>query len=417
MKYMPQHIRDRAVGGFLDLIVRRARWIFHHALQQQRITEIALVLLELRARLGVIMVRAQALHRHVRLDAAADALFGVLDKLVDAGQDAVERTRTDQAHDPWNMDREMRLALGDIGKTERGERRRRRLGIPHRLDRGEFHLLIFGNRITRFVAEHDDAERGGEAETRGDRHRALREIEVASAQEIPRADRQHEHRTQHVAGADRVHELRLRDRIEHDRAEVGDLHAHRVEIELAADWILHPCIRDQDPQRGEVRADREQKRDDQMLDARKLVPAEKEEANERRFEEERHQSFDCERRAEDIADVMRVVGPVRAELEFHRDAGRDAHCEIDAEQNAPELRHAFPDFAPGHHIDRFHDREHPRKTERQRHEQEVVERSQRELQTRERDDGFIDHARSPAERDVVRSPRARYPVADAGGSR
>jgi len=61
----------------------------------------------------------------------------------------------------------------------------------------------------------------------------------------------------------------------------------------------------------------------------------------------------------DVADVVRVVRPVRAELEFHRHAGRDAHREIDAEQDAPELRHAFPHFASGHHVNVFHDREQP----------------------------------------------------------
>ena len=108
--------------------------------------------------------------------------------------------------------------------------------------------------------------------------------------------------------------------------------------------------------------------------------------------------FDRERRAEDVADVVRVVGPVGAELELHRHAGRDAHREVDAEQHAPELGHALPDLAPGHHVDRFHDRQHPRPAQRERHEQEVVERGERELQARQVDDELVDHGRAGAGR-------------------
>src|SRR2546429_6868192 len=43
----------------------------------------------------------------------------------------------------------------------------------------------------------------------------------------------------------------------------------------------------------------------------------------------------------------RVVSPVSAELELHGDAGGDSHGEVDAEQQAPESRHALPDLPPG----------------------------------------------------------------------
>ena len=163
-----------------------------------------------------------------------------------------------------------------------------------------------------------------------------------------------------------------------------------------------------------------------MLHAAEPVPAEEEQADERGFEEERHQAFDRERRAEHVADVVRVVGPVRAELEFHRHAGGHAHREVDAEQHAPELGHAFPDVAPGHHVDRFHDREQPRQAERQRHEQEVIERGQRELQARKGDDIGIDHGvdriptsrcRRLAARRARASPRATYRRAAAARRR
>ena len=125
----------------------------------------------------------------------------------------------------------------------------------------------------------------------------------------------------------------------------------------------------------------------EMAELGQPVPAEEEQADEGRFQKERHQAFDGERRAENVADIVRVVGPVGAELEFHGDAGGDPHGEIDAEQLAPEPRRVAPDLAAGHHIGALHDGEQKRQAERERHEQKVIERGDRELQPRQ-DDGI-----------------------------
>ena len=180
-----------------------------------------------------------------------------------------------------------------------------------------------------------------------------------------------------------MHEFRLRHGIEEHRHEIGDFHAHGVRVELGADGVLHPAIRDQDPQRRQVGAERQKPCRDEMLHLAQLVPREEEQPDEGGFEEERHQPFDGQRRAEHVAHIMRVIGPVGAELEFHGDAGGDAHGEVDAEEHAPELHELFPDLAPGHHIDRLHDAKQDGEAQRQRHEEEVIERRQRELQARE----------------------------------
>ena len=117
-----------------------------------------------------------------------------------------------------------------------------------------------------------------------------------------------------------------------------------------------------------------------MRHFRQSVPAEKEQPDEGGLEEKRHQAFDGERRAEDIADIMAVIGPVRAELEFHGDAGGDAHGEIDAEQHAPEFRRLAPDLLAGHDIDALHDAEQNREAERQGHEEKMIHGGQAELQ-------------------------------------
>ena len=120
-----------------------------------------------------------------------------------------------------------------------------------------------------------------------------------------------------------------------------------------------------------------------MLHLGELVPAEEEQADKRRLQKEGHQAFDRQRRAENVADIMAVITPVHAELEFHGDAGGDPQDEVDPEQRSPELGHLAPDRAVCHHIDRFHDGHHDRQTERQRHEKEMVHGSHRELQARQ----------------------------------
>jgi hypothetical protein len=100
----------------------------------------------------------------------------------------------------------------------------------------------------------------------------------------------------HVPRGERVHELRPGDGLNMRSAKLDELHPHRVELNSAPTGILHPCVGDQDPERRQVRAQRDEERDHQVLDLAEAVPAEEEQADERRFQEERHQSFERQRR-------------------------------------------------------------------------------------------------------------------------
>ena len=126
-----------------------------------------------------------------------------------------------------------------------------------------------------------------------------------------------------------------------------------------------------------------------MLDAGKLVPAKEHQADKCRFEEERHQSLDGQWRAEDVADVVGVVRPIGSELELHRQSGRDAQHEIDAEDHAPEAGDIPPDLALGHHIDALHDDKEEGEPQRQGHEEKMVHRRQRKLEPRQFDNAEI----------------------------
>ena len=379
-----------------DVGLRCAGGIVHGALEQQCVAEVVGIGLECRDSDLVVAIGADLLQRSIGDDAFGDAPLGLADEVVDPRHRFVDRVGADKSHHPRNFHREMCFARGDVGPAEYRERCGGRVGVPHRFDGRQLHLLVFRHRIARRIAKHYDAQRRRQPETRRHRHRTLGDVDVTAAKQVPRADRQHEHGADNIARADGVHELGLRDRIEQHVAERCDFHTHRIEVESRSDGVLHPTVGDQDPQRGKIGAYRHQPGNDEMLDGAQPVPAEEKQTDERRLEEKRHQPFDGERCAENVADVMRVISPVGAELELHRYPGRHAHREIDAEQHTPELGHALPDFAARHHVHRFHDRQHPHQTEGERNEQEVVQRSDCELEARQVDGGRINHCEGPA---------------------
>ena len=89
-----------------------------------------------------------------------------------------------------------------------------------------------------------------------------------------------------------------------------------------------------DPERRQVQARREP------------VPAEDPEPEEGRLEEERGEALDRERRAEDVADELRVHRPVHPELELLDEAGRDADREVDQEERPEEASQPQPRSSP-----------------------------------------------------------------------
>ncbi len=93
-----------------------------------------------------------------------------------------------------------------------------------------------------------------------------------------------------------------------------------------------------------------------MLYFAQPIPAEEKEADKSGFEEKGHQAFDRQRGTEDIADIVRVIRPVGAKLEFHSQARCDTQRKVDAKQLAPEFGHVFVDLFTRQDIDGFHDR-------------------------------------------------------------
>ena len=139
------------------------------------------------------------------------------------------------------------LAILGVWNPEQIKSRRRRFGVPHGFDGGEFHLLVFGNRVPTLIAENDHAQRRRESERRGDDDRSLGESLEAARKQIVGRDGDDEHRARDISGADGVDEFRLSDRIKNQVPERGQLHPHGVRVEDCANRILHPSVGDEYP--------------------------------------------------------------------------------------------------------------------------------------------------------------------------
>ncbi len=259
-------------------------------------------------------------------------------------------------------------------------------GVPDALDRGDLGLLQEVVVTPERVAEGDHGERGDQAIEGGHAEGAGGEGAMAALEEVEGADAHHEHRCRNESGDRGVHEFRLGVLAEDEGREIVEFEPHRVGIEARPRRVLHEGVGDEDPEGGKVGAQGDEIGHREMGGAAQAVPAEEHQADEGRFHEEGHQSFDGERRAKHIAHEMGIHRPVGAELELHGEPGRHADGEVDAEQLAPELGHLLIDVLAGDDIDRLHRGEEHREAERERHEEEVIERGQRELQTRQIND-------------------------------
>ena len=208
----------------------------------------------------------------------------------------------------------MFLRIGNCNDIKPG---RSGLGLPHALNGSELHLLAFGGGVAGFVTQHDHRQRRAKAKCRRHSHRPLGKINIALIEQEKGAHAQHEHRAGNIACADGVDEFRLGGRIEQHIVEVGDFHTHGLEVERGADGVLHPAIGYQNPQRRQIRTQRHHPGDKQVRSSRQPVPAKKENTDEGRFKKEGHQTFNRQWGTEDVADIVRVVCPVRPKLELH----------------------------------------------------------------------------------------------------
>ena len=178
---------------------------------------------------------------------------------------------------------------------------------------------------------------------------------MPSAEQVPATDTDSERRSQDPGRRNRMRELVNRERTQCHVEERGHLVAHRLRIESTADGVLHPRIRDENPPGGNRRSQACKPRGGKMETGGDLVPAEEHHGDKGRLHEERQNSLDGKRCAEDVTDKPGIVAPVRSELELEDDTRSDAHGEIDAEQPLPEACRRPPEILPGMIITSLHD--------------------------------------------------------------
>jgi len=204
-------------------------------------------------------------------------------------------------------------------------------------------LLGLGVRhLTRMqVAGREDLQhRHHEAEDDRESGRAPREVVFAVLPQQVRRDAGHEEAAGDQRRVHRMEEAGQRGRIEHRRPEVHQLGA-AVPQDVARGGLL-PGVGDQDPERRDGGPDRHHQDREPVRPLRHAVAAEEVQAQEAGLEEEREHALGGQRRAEDVPDELRVLGPVGAELELHHDAGCDPDREGQGEQLPEELPHPHP---------------------------------------------------------------------------
>ena len=379
----PEHRRDarNRVGGGLSDHFRRGRGnVFRVALQKETVAEVVLHGGEGFAQFGVLGILAQGLERRHGLDAVFNAFAGLGFQLVDAGDFRRERTRADETHHPGEVDLRVVRAGLFVGKGEERHRGGRFVRVPDGFHGGDLGRLIARHEVARFITHVNGEERRDRAEDGGEAEARLGKGDVLTAQHVVGGERHDEHRACHVAAGDRVGELGLRPFARDDGPEVRHFHSHGFEIEFRTHGRHHPGVGDENPKGREIRAERHEAGGQKVLALGETVPAEEEEADEGRLQEEGHEPFNGERGAENVADVVGVVRPVRPELELHGDARGDAEGEVDAEELAPETGHVLVHFLARHDVGHFHNDEHEGEPQREGHKEEVVHRRQRELQ-------------------------------------
>ena len=122
------------------------------------------------------------------------------------------------------------------------------------------------------------------------------------------------------------------------KASIGkDLVAHRM---------LHEGVRGHDEESRGPSPQEDQEGREPVGPGRKPLPAEEEEGQEGRLQEEGENAFHGQGLADYTARSLRESGPVRAELELHGDSGDDPHGEVDPEYLPPEVRSPVESLIP-----------------------------------------------------------------------
>ncbi len=297
---------------------------------------------------------------------------------------AVQGARREVGEKPGNLDRETRGRVilreaADLEDRERG----RLLGIPQGLGSRDLHRLCVRRLDPERVPPVELKRRQRDQQHDRELRRRAEDVAVAPVAQVPRGNAEHHEAARQQARQDHV-DIRVdRELLEHDRRDVVRLRGVRRAVDLVADRMLHPRVRDDDEVRRKPRAEPDEVDRRQVQLRREPIAPEHPQPDERRLEHERTETLDRKRRPEHITDVLREGRPVHPELELLHKPRRRPDREIDQEQRPEEPHETVPLLIPRPVVPRLHDRQDRRQAKRQRHEREMEQRRRRKLPARQ----------------------------------
>ena len=277
---------------------------------------------------------------------------------------ALERAVGEEAQDAGNLDRVVEPAILHIGFPDHGDAGHL-ASDEFPLHRGKRDGLVGAHHLRLLVAgRKGDEQRGDKARKRAAAQEQRGLLLVSATQLVECADGCDDERAGDDGGNLVVGELNERPVIEHERAEVLD-RQRAVRLLHVAGRVLHERIRDDDEIAREPAPQRDGHRGDEMINRAEPLLAEDEDAEEGAFQEEREHALHRQGLADHAPGNAGEARPVRAELEFHRDAGDDADGKINGEDFCPETSGAVVSLLAGAQRAPFPIDHEPRQTHRQ----------------------------------------------------
>jgi hypothetical protein len=165
------------------------------------------------------------------------------------------------------------------------------------------------------VPKNGLAQHGHQGHHQGDFQRGTANVRVFVSQQEVGADAHDEEGARNIAGIDDVKIAGDGGRVEYGAEKVRQDGAATLDFERSRS--LHPGIGHNDPERGESAAQGDEERGNEAHGFRDFIPAEKQQPDERRLEEEGKNPFRSQRRPENVPDELGILGPVGPELKFH----------------------------------------------------------------------------------------------------
>ena len=260
-----------------------------------------------------------------------------------------------------------------IGHTDEGERGTLLTALEV-LHGGELHRLVLCHLIGGEVTGGDGEDRGDDAEGGGELDALESKAIALILEQVVAANTHGDDSTEEPAGDDGVEELCHSHGIERHGGEVDHLIADGVRIEVHAGRILHPAIGDEDPPGGDGGTEDRHPGGEVVEAVGDLAPAEEHHHEERRLQEEGYDTLDGERRTEDVADEVGVIGPIGTELKLEDKTGSDTDGKVDPEDLLPKLGRLAPEVLLRPEILRLSDCHHQAHAQRQRDKEPVVHR-------------------------------------------